>query len=170
MDELIKALTRAANAVAEYYEGQLGDDEPKMVGTQGTEVPVVPEKPKRTRKPKALVPGDPVPASVPETVPVRTATPDDGDPASLLGAAAQPAAQAKPAGMTEAESQKAAEDACSRITVAFPQIREGRPEGFYKAKDLLATKFGGSAFKNLTHEQRIQFAAGIADIIAAKGK
>ncbi len=164
MDELIKALARAATAVAVYYECHT-DWGAAPAAPAAPEAPAASEKARKPRKPRAMVPaGEPV--SMP-------ATPDDGDPASLLGAAAQPAAPAaasKPAGMTEAESQKAAEDACSRITVAFPQIREGRPEGFYKAKDLLATKFGGSAFKNLTHEQRIQFAAGIADIIAAKGK
>ena len=173
MDELIKALTRAANAVAEYYEKQANPMLTEADIERATEAAIAAEvqeqtgKPKRTRKAKAelLTPEnkhkDVLHAHAPAAV---------DDQSDLLGgvasAAAAPATQAV---YNEAESRKAAESAATRIVAAFPKpAADGRAEGFHKAKAILASpKFNGVKFSAMTPLQCVAFAGEVDHLIAA---
>lgn len=136
MKELIEALTRAANAVADHYEGKA------PVDRRFTTEPA-PEKqdslPKKTRVKKEVAPEAPV-----------------ADVGLDLDAA--PAKSAKKGEMTEEESAKAVTDNAKLLVAKFNKPGEaGKPEGFYMAKKLLVDDFKVGRLSDLSHEQRVEF-------------
>lgn len=153
LEKLVDELIGAAAEARTYY-----------ARLNGSELPVsgaVTEKPKRTKKADA-----PAPAPAPAATPAAPAS----DPL-MQGADVQPAAQpapAAPAAMTEAESTVKAQEANKALVKAFPvKQADGMPEGFHKAKVLLA-EYGVARTTDLVHAQRVGYIAKIDALIAAR--
>lgn len=154
MEELIKALTRAANAVAEYYEKASAPLLPlartsvvEKYRDVKAEAPAGPaagiEKPRKTRAPKAEAP-----APKAETA----------DPTDLIGSDDLPPALKPAQGqMTEKESETAVKEAARALIQRFAAPRGDRPEGFHIAMEILADKFKTTRLTDLTHPQRLAF-------------
>ena len=147
MKELIEALTRAANAVAAYYEGAAPT-------TRAT--PTQPEPEAAPRKGRAKKDSE-------KTAAETTAGAAD---VGLDGPAAAPAKAAKKGEMTEEESAKAVTDTAKLLVSKFnkPQS-DGKPEGFHIAKKLLIEDFHVGRLSDLSHDQRIEFVKQVKEIL-----
>lgn len=139
MKELIEAITRAANAVAAYYEGAA----PTTRATT-SETEVEPAT-RRTRAKK-------------ETTEAPAADIGLDEPASVKPAA-------KKGGMTEEESAKAVTDTAKLLVSKFSKVVDGKPEGFHIAKKLLIEGFKVGRLSDLSHEQRIDFVKQVKEIL-----
>jgi hypothetical protein len=168
MNELIQAWTRAANAVAAYYEQEALNPikaAQRIAAPADERAAAVYAELKKERKPRAS-----------KAEPAAPAAPfdpmmDTGGSAAVDTRAEVKAGQATaPVAMTEAESTAAAQDANKRLVKAFPTIStaDKMPEGFHKAKALLA-EFGVARTTDLVHAQRVQYITKIDALIAAKG-
>ena len=150
MQELIKALTRAANAVAEYYEKQsnpLLPLYPTMAEEKAAQEAALKTLPPqestlgKTRKPRG--PNKEKPITAAETI------------------AALPAQE-----MTEPEAVKAAEEVNRMLVKQFAKPVDGRPEGFHIARKILAEDFKVEKMAQLAHAQRLQYITKVRALLA----
>ena len=138
MNELLTALTRAANAIASYYEARIDPTTPFRAGpTQAA--PTEPEPKKED--------------TVKETKSRRTKK--DAPTAEDKAAA----------GPTEEETAKGTTDVAKLLVAKFNKVVEGKPEGFHIAKKLLIEGFKVGRLSDLSHEQRIDFIAQVKAIL-----
>ena len=152
MKELIEAITRAANAIAAYYE-----KEGNPVGTAVARiVATAPEKPL----------SEDVPAPKKARAKKETTTVETPATADVGFDALAPAKVAKKSGMTDEESAKAVTDTAKLLVAKFnkPQA-DGKPEGFHIAKRLLIEDFKVGRLSDLSHEQRIEFVKQVKEIL-----
>ena len=140
MNELMQALTRAATAVAVYYEKQAGVEPGAVVPAAAA-----PERAPRARKTKA------------ETPAPETAAPAPVPPAPTV---------ALPE-MSEEQSAKAVYEVCGSFVQRFAKAS---PDGRAQALALLASDFKAAAIKDLNHSQRLQFIVKLQGLIAAADK
>lgn len=128
MDELLKALTRAANAVAEYYEKQSNPLLP-LINRMEKVAAAVQENPEiKTRKPRAP---------------------------KAEAAAEQPSekpAAAAPAEMTEADSLKEVR----AVAKVYVQRFANQVDGIKAFRDLMAATCKVGKIDDLQHAQRLQ--------------
>lgn len=169
MNELIQAWTRAGLAVAAYYEKAAN---PLLKAGFEERVPeIVTEKPKTRKKadPKVDVPlaGGPAVAQngAPAVDPLMQGADAQTPPATNIG---KPGGPAVDPNMTEAESTIKAQEANKALVKAFPvKQADGMPEGFHKAKVILA-EYGVARTTDLVHAQRVGYIAKIDALIAAR--
>lgn len=157
MTDLIKALTRLANAGAEYLEKQsspllpLGVDPTKTASEAIRALPdapaPTPAENKKARKPKAQAdapaPAAPAPAPLAE--------------------------------MTEEQSAKQVYDYAKALIQRYPKpVEDGTkdkdgqpfPEGYHMARKLLAGDFKVGKIADLVHAQRVQFIVKVRELVA----
>lgn len=158
MEELLKALTRAANAVADYYEGKGKQPVAGWIQKEMERVPTTtpgatpalsqPEKPKggRPRKSKSE-----------ETVHAEHLT---------------PLARKRIADLTEEESAKEVFEYAKMMVKIYNKPGalgpDGQPaaEGFHLVKDTLSKIFKVGKTADLVHAQRLQYMAIMAEHLA----
>lgn len=165
MDELIKALTRLANAAAVYYE-RAGNP---MVSAQmespmpGGEAPAKRAYKKREAKAIPSVEGGAAAA-----VPALAASAGE-DPLNPTVEASKPAAPAPKQEevkkyITEAESKSMADAAAQAYVNKFPTMEEG----LKAARKILADEpFKVGRLADLTHPMRLAFAAKLKELMPA---
>lgn len=142
MEELLKALTRAANAVAVYYEKASGE-----------EIPAAAEPaPKKERKPRA--PKEEIAAA----------------PAPAAGAPAAAASTPAPAGAAVVEPSE--EDSLKEVRAlakTYVQRFANQVDGIKSFRELIAATTGVARIDDLVHSQRLLVIAKAKGEIA-KGK
>ena len=165
MEDLMKALTRLANAGAEYLERLNYPLLPVAVevpapaaAVVAPEAPVAPRKERKPRTPKAVAPE--VPAA----------------PGYSDAAPATPAVE-----MSEADSARMALETggavCRRFANPSSRLgldgkpflgRDGKPvgEGFHMVKDMMASRFKVARVADLTHPRRLAFIAECQKLLA----
>lgn len=143
MEELLKALTRAANAVATYYEKQAG-----VLGLPGLETPPEPKERKPRAKKEEITPA-PAPAA--------------GAPA----AATPPAAVAGAAVVEPSEEDSLKE--VRALAKTYVQRFANQVDGIKAFRELIAATTGVARIDDLVHSQRLLVIAKAKGEIA-KGK
>ena len=136
MEQLIKALTRAANAVAAYYEMEAGNPvkAAQRVDFSGGEVKV-----------------DEVNAELKKTRKARTPKAEVAAPQIEKPQAAVPSAAAPTGPMTEAES----EAKLKVVGEAFVQRFSKQEDAVTEVKRTIEEKFKVARLRDLKHEQRV---------------
>ncbi len=147
MSELIAALTRAANAVADYYQSKTADGDKGTTSAPSQETGADAAPTKKTRGHKKTE---------------AAAATDVG-----LDAPAPKADKKKETGMSEEESAKAVTDTAKLLVSKFnkPTAPDNKPEGFHIAKKLLIEGFKVGRLSDLSHEQRIDFVKQVKEIL-----
>lgn len=179
MTELIQALTRAANAVAVYYEkqanplGGITDTPPALAGLLKVAAAVtdaIEPLPVKTRKPRTPK------EDAPKAVPVEPVVDPTLDILGLRGGvvAETPAPIAE---LTEEESVAKARELGMALVKRFNKPTgklgpkgEPIPEGYDVALRLLADDFHVARIGDLVHAQRLQFITRVKALIAAADK
>lgn len=138
MTEMLKSLTRLANAAAEYLERQNHPLLP-LAMPAGEAVAAEAPKTRKPRTPKVDAPAVPV---VPETPAVA------------------------PEVMTEEQSMVAVRSAADALMTRFQNVKDGKPEGFHMARALLAEDFKVGKMADLVHAQRLQFIAKVKALLS----
>ena len=126
MEQLLKALTRAANAVAEYYEKQAGVQTLPLTARESEALQTAMKDEPKTRKPRAAKEAAPTPPA-PADLPV----PRDA--------------------MTEAES----EAKLKVVGEAFVQRFSKQEDAVTEVKRTIEEKFKVARLRDLKHEQRV---------------
>lgn len=146
MKELVDAVTRAANAVATYYETKALEMNP---------VPPAPTKPLSEDVPAAKPKRAAKKAEVLDDIPEGPAVPD------------RPTPPGREREITESESVKAVTDTAKLLVAKYskPVAPDNKPEGFHIAKVLLIEDFKVGRLSDLSHEQRVEFVRAVKEIL-----
>lgn len=176
MEELLKALARATNAVAEYYEKRAAQ----------TAV-LTPKTPERDDPPAPAPSKKDAPPAVPAEAPSAPAAPKRGRPRKADTAPAVEAVIVHPdyAKMSEEESAKHIFVVGEQLMEKYPTLGadgpdgQPAPEGFHMLVKIMKERFNVDRVAKLMHGQRLQFmtiirekldnGAGTADRVAGAG-